>query len=98
KTPRAGWRAPEAALAGTSLFSQMSGPGFHLLCFGASDPERLAVEEALRGTGGLVSPIYIDGAEEARRRYGVNEAACILVRPDGNIATRSPDADAVPDV
>jgi hypothetical protein len=103
KTPAAGSRAPDARLGNTTLFEQMRGTGFHLLCFSKQGREaaKLGMEELLtplliHRVASEVSSALVDSEGEAFQRYGVSDSALYLVRPDGYIATRAAGEDPSP--
>ncbi|GAA2145797.1 FAD-dependent oxidoreductase [Kitasatospora kazusensis] len=94
---RAGDRAPDAPLespegVGTRLFDLYAGGRFTLLSFGCPAPEigpavRTVAVEA--GPGSFRDP---DG--HARRAYGVERDALVLVRPDHHVALTVPASDS----
>ncbi|MDH6575787.1 FAD-dependent monooxygenase [Kitasatospora sp. MAP5-34] len=97
---RAGDRAPDAPLLGpdatpTRLFDLYAGGHFTLLSFGHPAPE---LETAVRSVAIDAGPGSFDDVDgHARRAYGVDGAALVLVRPDNHIAltARADDAAAV---
>ena len=107
--PRAGNRAPDAVVrrvgGETTLFSLCAGAAHHLLVFGGDSAEPLRALAAqhlgeveahhvTREPG--VAGAWIDASGEAHRRYGISDAGCYLVRPDGYVAFRAPGVDAAP--
>lgn len=87
--PGAGQRAPDAPLASGTLFDRLMGTSHHLVCFGIAPPQ--GINAAFCRVVEVPS-----SASLAFERYGVAAGGgYVLVRPDGYIALRTSDADAV---
>ncbi|MDH6127046.1 FAD-dependent monooxygenase [Kitasatospora sp. GP82] len=98
--PQAGDRAPDAPLLDgegrpVRLFDLFAGSHFTLLAFGCPAPRLAGTARAFR-IDSDAGPLR-DAGGHARRAYGVQGDALILVRPDNHIALtgRAGDADAV---
>ncbi|HET9874474.1 MAG TPA: FAD-dependent oxidoreductase [Mycobacterium sp.] len=90
----AGHRAPDAlcrSADGTRkrLFDIFRGPHFTLLGFGA---ETAAAVHTIAGPGSPVRGAVLDD-DAARRGYGVDGAALLLVRPDGYVGVTAAPGD-----
>ncbi|GAB2585108.1 FAD-dependent oxidoreductase [Streptomyces capparidis] len=105
-----GDRAPDAPCAdaagrGVRLFELFAGPHFTLLAFGPSAAAALAGVAPAGVDEGLVRAHPVDAGPEglrdaaghARRAYGVDGDALVLVRPDNHVALieEGPRVDAV---
>lgn len=107
-TLRPGDRAPDAPCTGPDgrplrLFDLLAGGRFTLLGFGPG--ATAALRETAAAYGGLVDthavatgPLGGAGAPEpaARRLYGVEGDALVLIRPDNHIALMTGDTDPAP--
>ncbi|NKY35680.1 FAD-dependent oxidoreductase [Nocardia speluncae] len=94
--PRIGDRAPDAPLAGGTVYDRLGVDHFTLLVFGAAD-----VTETGNEGGG--APYSVSGAVEVRiddetdptgaagERYGLRRGGYVLIRPDGYVAYRGSD-------
>ncbi|GAA1944305.1 FAD-dependent oxidoreductase [Amycolatopsis minnesotensis] len=97
-----GDRAPDAPChdrdgRAVRFFEVFAGPHFTLLGFGAGTAaavRRLAGEDVV---GRVVEVDLIDSDRHARRAYGIDGDALVLVRPDNHVAmiTEASDADGV---
>jgi hypothetical protein len=87
---RPGDRAPDAPCAAADgrpvrLFELFAGPHFTLLGFGTATVPALAELTAAHGEL-LAAHLVADVDGHARRAYGIEEGALVLVRPDGHVA------------
>lgn len=100
-----GCRAPHVALGragAVSTIDLVGGPGFTVLTgvegqIWSEEADRLRREEGLPIACYTVGSVGLDvTAQEFFDRYAISPAGAVLVRPDGYVAWRSPDAGAGP--
>lgn len=89
-----GTRAPHVELAGGRSMIDLYGKGFVLLA-GPDTDWQTAAKAATGSLGVQLETHVLDGAD-VRERHGITASGALLVRPDGFVAWRAPDASGVP--
>lgn len=99
KGPRAGYRAPDAPLANSTLFTLFKEKPIHLLYFKNEEANTICLERLNNLKNiyheWLQSHLFIASlaTQALFNRYGVTQSAIYIIRPDGYIGFRSFGSD-----
>ena len=102
KGPHAGYRAPDAPVNSSSLFSMLREKPFHLLLFQRGKIQGIDLESLKMLTDSYADWMQIHHFQASPdnevlfQRYGVTSAAIYIIRPDGYIGFRSYGYDLIP--
>ncbi|WP_218814288.1 FAD-dependent monooxygenase [Rickettsiella endosymbiont of Dermanyssus gallinae] len=95
KGPHAGYRAPDAPINASSLFSMLRDKPFHLLLFQRGKTQQADLENLKLLAYSYADWVHIHPFQASPdnevlfQRYGVTSAAIYIIRPDGYIGFRA---------